>query len=124
VPLSIDLSISRCRVIFAIFFFFGPFADSVLVGAGVAAGGGSVVAAGRAGAAAGGVGGAAVIVSAPVFDVFWASKAPAGKDTSVTVATAVAMRENFFMGNSNVARCHERKFYLWSVRRCKPDLIC
>jgi NADH:ubiquinone oxidoreductase subunit 6 (subunit J) len=112
VPLSIDRSISRCRLILATFFFFGPFAGSVVVV--VAAGGVVVVAAGAAagvpvsgvpvaGAAVVGVpvagaavAGAPVIVSVPVFGVFWASTTPAGQDNNVTAARVAAI-QNVFM---------------------------
>jgi hypothetical protein len=128
VPLSIDRSISRCRLILATFFFFGPFAGSVgvvvVVVAAVAAGGVVVVAAGAAAGvpvsgvpvAGAAVAGAPVIVSVPVFGVFWASTTPAGQDSNVTAARVAAI-QNVFMRNSNLPECNAVNVIPWHYTR-------
>ena len=98
-PLSIDLSISCCRVIFfvAVFFFFGS-ADFSVVAAGLSGAGavvvaalseagGVAVAAGAAADPAAAAAGAAVVAALP--SAFWASATPIWQDA---IATAKAMK--------------------------------
>ncbi|WP_363318147.1 hypothetical protein [Bradyrhizobium sp.] len=95
-PLSIDLSISCCRVIFFAAFFFEGFAVSVGDVSVFAAGAVEVVAAG--GVAAGAVAaGAGVAGAAPPLGVVWASTRPAGMDIMAMVA---AIKESLCMKNS------------------------
>jgi len=97
---SIDLSISFRFVLLelvAVFFFFGS-VDlsvfvSVVVDAGLSAGGGVVVAAGAAADPAAPAAGA-VVISAPLAGAFWASATPACNDIMVTAA---AMKQDFCM---------------------------
>ena len=108
-----DLSISCCRVIFAVFFFFAGWsfwvvagaAGAVVAGADVVAAGAEVVAAGAGADAAGAgvdvsgagavvaAGAGAVVVSDPVLGAFWAIRRPAGTHTAIAAATTI--RENF-----------------------------
>jgi hypothetical protein len=115
VPVSIDLSISCCRVIFFAACFFAGFAGSGVVvsvfaaGAGVvvAAAGGVVVAAAGGVAAGGAAAGAAGVVAAPVFGGVWASPRPAGNTTNAIVAKikeSTGIRKRRCMKSSNAAR--------------------
>jgi hypothetical protein len=101
-----DLSISCCRVIFVVFFFFVGWsfwvvagavaagADVVAAGAVVVAAGAGVVAAGSGVVAAGaGAGAGAAVVSDPVAGAFWAINGPAGTHTAT--AAAATIRESF-----------------------------
>jgi DNA-binding transcriptional LysR family regulator len=112
-----DLSISCCRVIFAVFFFFAGWsfwvvagavaagavvagadvvaagADVVAAGAEVVAAGAGVVAAGAGVVAASGAGAGAVVVSDPAPGAFWAIRRPAGTHTAT--AAAATIRESF-----------------------------
>ena len=115
-PLSMDRSISCCRVILAVFFFFagGSFwvaagaagvvvagADVAAAGADVVAAGAGVVAAGAGAVSAGAVAGAGVaVVSDPVAGAFWAIKRPAGTHTAT--AAAATIRESFRIQPSTV----------------------
>ena len=108
-PLSTDLSISCCRVILAVFFFFAGWsfwvvagaAGVVVAGADVVAAGSGVVAAGAGAVSAGAVAGAgAVVVSDPVAGAFWAINRPAGTHTAT--AAAATIRESFCIQTSTV----------------------
>ena len=121
-PLSTDRSISCCRVILAVFFFFAGWsfwvvagiAGVVVAGAEVVAAGGGVVAAGSDVAAGAGVvaagagavsagavaGAGAVVVSDPVAGAFWAINRPAGTHTAT--AAAATIRESFRIQTSTV----------------------
>jgi hypothetical protein len=114
VPLSTDLSISCCRVILAVFFFFAGWsfwvvagaAGVVVAGADVVAAGADVVAAGAGVVAAGsgvvtaGAGAGAAVVSDPVAGAFWAINRPAGTHTAT--AAAATIRESFCIQPSTV----------------------
>ena len=115
-PLSMDRSISCCRVILAVFFFFAGWsfwvaagaagvvvagADVAAAGADVVAAGAGVVAAGAGAVSAGAVAGAgAVVVFDPVAGAFWAINRPAG--THTTTAAAATIRESFRIQTSTV----------------------
>ena len=106
-----DLSISCCRVIFVVVFFFVGWsfwvaagavaagavvagADVVAVGAGVVAAGAAVEASGAGVVVASGAGAGEVVVSDPaVLGAFWAIKRPAGTHTAT--AAAATIRESF-----------------------------
>src|SRR5450631_4392748 len=109
-----DLSISCCRVIFAVVFFVGwsfwvvvgaGAAGAVVAGADVVAAGADVVAAGSGAVAVGAgvdasgagvvvaAGAGAVVVSDPVLGAFWAIRRPAGTHTAT--AAAATIRESF-----------------------------
>ena len=115
-PLSTDRSISCCRVILAVFFFFAGWsfwvvagatgavvagAEVAAAGAGVAAAGAGVVAAGAGAVSAGAVAVAgAAVVSDPVAGAFWAINRPAGRHTAI--AAAATIRESFRIQPSTV----------------------
>ena len=112
-PLSTDRSISCCRVILAVFFFFVGWsfwvaagavvagAEVVAAGAGVVAAGAGVVAAGAGAVSAGAVAGVgAAVVSDPVAGAFWAIDRPAGTHTAT--AAAATIRESFCIQPSTV----------------------
>jgi hypothetical protein len=99
-----DLSISCCRVIFVVVFFFVGWsfwvaagavaAGAVVAGADVVAAGADVVAAGAEVVVASGAGAGAVVVSDPaVLGAFWAIRRPAGTHTAT--AAAATIRESF-----------------------------
>src|SRR5664279_5615413 len=95
-----DLSISCCRVIFGVVFFFAGWsfwvaagAEVVVAGAGADAAGAGVDVSGAGAVVAAGAGAGAVVVSDPVLGAFWAIRKPAGTHTAT--AAAATKRENF-----------------------------
>jgi hypothetical protein len=107
VPLSIDLSISCCRVIFLVGFFFFV---GVLVVVGVAVvvvAAGGVAVGSAAGAVVGCVAGAGVVAAGvSVLGAFWASKTPAGGNIKKVVA--IAIRESLFISKLLPSKQGER----------------
>ncbi len=97
-PLSIDLSISCCRVIFffAAFFFAGLAGSAAVV---VAAGAAVVAAAGGGAAAAGAVAAAGGVAAgaAPELGAVWANPMADGNDTDAIVA---AIKQSLFINEN------------------------
>jgi hypothetical protein len=106
VPVSTDLSISCCRVIFFAGSFFFDF-DSVVVPVFAA---GAVVVAVAAGAVVVVVAAGAVVVAAAPVSVAWASAWLAGKDANAIVA---AIKQSLCMKTSNCPFYNAVSVILW-----------